>query len=90
MRLCQEHAPSVSSQSLMRDITFTAEAALIAAARRRARADNATRNAQFRIWREESAGRDRPAHKAMEAVERCSASLRTGGHRFTRTELNGR
>ena len=94
MRFCQEHAPRVPSQRLARDptriVTLAAEAALIDAARRRARADNATLNAQFRIRLEESTGRDRRAHKAMEAVERLSASLRTGGCRFTRHEPNER
>lgn len=74
----------------MRNITLSADEALIDAARRRALANNSTLNAQFRTWLEEYVGRDRQAFKAMETVDRLSESLRTGGRRFTREEMNER
>lgn len=74
----------------MRNITLSADAALIDAARRRDLANDSTLNAQFRSWLEEYVGRDRQAFKAMETVDRLSANLRTGVRRFTRDELNER
>lgn len=74
----------------MRNITLSADEALIDAARRRALANNSTLNSQFRSWLEEYVGRDRQAFKAMETIDRLSASLRTGGRRFTRDEMNER
>lgn len=75
---------------MRRNITLSADAGLIDAARRRALANNTTLNAQFRLWLEEFVGRDRQALEAMATVGRLSASLRTGGRRFTRDELNDR
>ena len=74
----------------MRNITLSADAALIDAARRRALANNSTLNAQFRSWLAEYVGRNRQASRAIESVERLSADLRTGGRRFTREEMNER
>lgn len=74
----------------MRNITLSADEGLIDAARRRALANNSTLNAQFRAWLEEYVGRDRQAFRAMETVDRLSESLRTGGRRFTREEMNER
>ena len=74
----------------MRNITLSAYAALIDAARRRALAKNSTLNAQFRLWLEEYVGRNRQASRAIETVERLSADLRTGGRRFIREEMNER
>ena len=74
----------------MRNITLSADEALIDAARRRALANDSTLNAQFRSWLAEYVGRDRQAFKAMDTVDRLSENLRTGGRRFTRDEMNQR
>ena len=74
----------------MRDITLSADDALIEAARRLARDIETTLNSQFRIWLETYVGRDRQAGAAMETISRLSATLRCGGRRFTREEMNDR
>ena len=74
----------------VRNITLSADDALIEAARRLARENDTTLNSQFRIWLESYVGRDRQAGAAMETISRLSATLRSGGRRFTREEMNER
>jgi hypothetical protein len=74
---------------MTRNITFTADEALIDEAREAAAAENTTLNEQFRIWLEQYA-RERRAAKAMETVERMRQYIDTGGRKLTREEMNER
>ncbi|CAN5505893.1 hypothetical protein BH24DEI1_BH24DEI1_16340 [soil metagenome] len=74
----------------MKNITLSADEKLIEAARKRARADHTTLNEQFRRWLESYARRKEQAEEAMRVVEELRGKLRTGGHKFTREEMNER
>jgi hypothetical protein len=74
---------------MARNITFTADEALIAEAREAALAEGTTLNEQFRLWLEQNT-RKRRAAKAMQTVDRLRAYVCTGGRKFTRDELNER
>jgi len=75
----------------MRNITLSADAELIEAARQRARAERTTLNEQFRRWLADYA---RPADKAARAMalidELRARGVSTGGRKFTRDEMNER
>lgn len=73
----------------MKNITFTADEQLIAAAREQARADNTTLNEQFRQWLEQYA-RKRQAARAAEVMERMGQYVSSGGRKLTREQLNER
>ena len=72
-----------------RNITFTADEALIDEAREAARADNTTLNEQFRLWLEQYARRRR-AEKTMQIVAELQRRIDTGGRKPTREEMNER
>ena len=72
-----------------RNITFTADEALIDEAREAARADNTTLNEQFRLWLEQYTQRRR-AEKAMQIVAELQRKIDTGGRKPTREEMNER
>lgn len=74
---------------MTRNITFSADEALIEEAREAARADNTTLNEQFRLWLEQYARR-RQAQKAMQVIAEMQGKINTGGRRFTREEMNER
>ncbi|MDX1604685.1 MAG: hypothetical protein R3202_00760 [Candidatus Competibacterales bacterium] len=74
----------------MKNITLSADEALIEAARERARAERTTVNAEFRRWLAEYARQELQADEAMRWVERLRGRVRTGGRRFTRDEMNER
>ena len=74
---------------MTKNITFTADAALIEEAREVARAESTTLNEQFRIWLEQYARAHRAA-KGMEIVDRIQGYASSGGLRFTREERNER
>lgn len=74
----------------MRNVTFSADERLIEAARNRARRERTTLNEEFRRWLEAYALRENQARTARETIADLQASLRTGGRRFTRDELNER
>ena len=74
---------------MTKNITFSAEEALIEEAREAARADNTTLNEQFRLWLEQYARRQR-AQRAMETVDRLRSYVSSGGSKFTRDEMNER
>ncbi len=74
---------------MTRNITFTADEALIDEAREAARAEGTTLNEQFRLWLEQYA-RKRRAAKAMALVEKLQRKIDTGGRKFTRDEMNER
>jgi hypothetical protein len=74
---------------MARNITFTADEALIDEAREAAAAENTTLNEQFRIWLEQYA-RKRRAERAMKLVAELQGKINTGGRKFTREERNER
>jgi hypothetical protein len=74
----------------MKNITLSADEALIEAARARARAEHTTLNEQFRRWLEEYARRERSAEEAIAVIRELRGYVRTGGRRFTRDEMNER
>ena len=73
----------------MQNITFSADADMIDAARQRAAAEKTTLNAEFRGWLAGYARRHK-AKCAMSAIRSLQAKYATGGRRFTRDELNER
>ena len=74
---------------MTRNITFTADEALIEEAREVAREDNTTLNEQFRLWLE-AYTRKRRAQRGLAVMERIGQYASSGGRRFTRDELNER
>jgi hypothetical protein len=72
----------------MKNITMTADAALIEAARARARSENTTLNEQFRLWLASYARKQR-----MQQYEQVMSALRgklVVGRKLTRDEMNER
>lgn len=74
---------------MSKNITFSADEALIEEAREAARADNTTLNEQFRLWLTHYARRRR-AERAMRVVTELQGKINTGGRKFTREEMNER
>lgn len=74
----------------MKNITLSADEGLIEAARERARAEHTTLNEQFRLWLKDYARREQQADEAMAVVRELRGKVRTGGHKFTRDEMNER
>ena len=74
----------------MRNITLTADEALIQAARKRANAENTTLNDAFRRWLASYARRDRQAADAMTLIDEIGSYARSGGRPFSRDERNER
>lgn len=74
----------------MKNITLSADEALIEAARERARSEGTTLNAQFRHWLSDYARSERRAEEAMAVVRELRGKVRTGGRKFTRDEMNER
>ena len=72
----------------MKNITMSADEALIEAARQRARSENTTLNEQFRLWLAGYARKQR-----MQQYEQVMAGLRgklVVGRKLTRDEMNER
>ena len=74
----------------MKNITLSADEALIEAARQRATAENTTLNAQFRRWLADYVGRQRQADAALATIDALQEFIDTGGLRFSREEMNER
>jgi hypothetical protein len=74
----------------MRNITLSADDALIDEARRRATAKHTTLNEEFRRWLEEYVGEVNRVERAMATVEELQKAINTGGRKFTRDEMNER
>lgn len=74
----------------MKNITFSADESLIAAARARAAAEQSTLQEAFRGWLERYALREANAERAMRTIADLRVSVRTGGRRFSREERNER
>ena len=73
----------------MKNITLTADGALIEAARRQAAAEGTSLNEQFRIWLASYAKRQR-VQRFDEVLATLRESVSTRGRRFTRDEMNER
>ena len=73
----------------MKNITLSADEALIEAARQRARTEHTTLNAQFRLWLADYARREQQAERAMETIRELRGKLRVG-RKLTRDEMNER
>jgi hypothetical protein len=72
----------------MKNITLSADERLIEKARERARAKHTTLNEEFRRWLADYVGYQRTADDAMGLLRELQAKYTTGGHKFTRDELN--
>ncbi len=74
----------------MKNITFSADERRIEEARQRAREQNTTLNEAFRAWLEEYSGRAERVKRALRTLEEMRGSIDSGGHKFTRDEMNER
>ena len=74
----------------MKNITLSADEALIKAARQRAASENTTLNEQFRRWLERYVHRERQAERALAVIDSLAEVIDTGGRKFTREEMNER
>ncbi len=74
----------------MKNITLSADEALIEAARRRAAEEHTTLNEQFRLWLSRYARRERQADLARQTIRDLRRVIRTGGRKFSRDEMNER
>lgn len=84
------HGPRVFWVAAMKNITLSADEALIEAARERARAEHSTLNEQFRVWLADYAQRGRQADEAMSVIRELRGKWTTGGRKFSRDEMNER
>ncbi len=74
----------------MKNITLSADDKLIEAARERARTEQTTLNEQFRRWLADYVRQEQQTESAMALIEELRRQARTGGHKFTRDEMNER
>ena len=74
----------------MKRITFSADAAMVEAARERARAEGATLGDAFRRWLQAYARPEDRAEKMMDVIRDLQGRVSTGGRRFTRDERTER
>ncbi len=73
----------------MKNITFSADEAMLQEARRLAAAEHTTLNEKFRLWLGDYVGRRRRATRAMRTVRELGGRLRVGA-KLTRDEMNER
>jgi hypothetical protein len=74
----------------MKKITLSASAELIEAARRRAWGEHTTLNAEFRRWLADYTLAKQRRGEAMALIRQLRGHVRTGGHQFSRDEMNER
>lgn len=74
----------------MKNITLSADEALIQAARERARAERTTLNAEFRRWLQSYSAREDKARGYEALMHELRGRVKTGGRKFTREEMNER
>lgn len=74
----------------MKNITFSMDENLIEAARRRASLENTTLNELFRLRLESYVHRKQRTTSAMKTIREAQRSVRTGGRKLTREEMNER
>ena len=75
---------------VVKNITLTADAALIEAARKRASDEQTTLNEAFRRWLEEYAGRKAQAQRARAVWDDVLTRAGLERQKFTRDEMNER
>lgn len=80
---------SRAQEGTLKNITLTADGALIDAARAQARADNTTLNEQFRLWLAQYARKQR-VRQFRELMDELQPLASSGGRKFTRDEMNER
>jgi hypothetical protein len=73
----------------MRNITLSADEALIEEARTLARSENSTLNEQFRLWLEAYTRKQR-VQRFRAVMDDLQGKIDTGGRKFTRDEMNER
>ena len=73
----------------MKNITLSADDALIEAARQRAASERTTLNEQFRRWLADYVGRKRQAAEAAQVMQELQGRLQVG-RRLAREEVNER
>ncbi|MCY4026408.1 MAG: hypothetical protein OXH75_08855 [Acidobacteria bacterium] len=73
----------------MRNITLSADGALIEAARQKAASEHTTLNEQFRLWLADYVGRKRRAAEAVRVMRELQGRLHVG-RKLTREETNER
>ena len=74
----------------MKNITFSADENLIAAARRRAAAEDSSLNEQFRLWLQRYVRGEKQPADTVRVIREIQRSIFTGGQKFTRDEMNER
>lgn len=74
---------------VVKNITLTADEALIEAARNRARAEHTTLNEAFRLWLADYAQAQRRLQRSEEVLSQLRGRLQVGG-RLGRDEMNAR
>ncbi|MEM6431553.1 MAG: hypothetical protein AAF708_20110 [Deinococcota bacterium] len=74
----------------MKNITLSADEALIEAARARAREEHTTLNEQFRIWLEIYSRKEQRLEEARALLKELQSKYSTDGRKFTRDEMNER
>ena len=72
------------------NITFSADPALIEAAREKARAERTTLDAEFRRWLEDYSRTGDRVAKRDALMKRLREKVNTGGRKLTRDEMNER
>lgn len=73
---------------MLKNITLSADAQLIAKARKKAQSDNTTLNAQFREWLEKYTRLGKPASDYEQLMQRMNYAQPT--KKYSRDELNER
>lgn len=73
----------------MRNITLSADDALIEAARQKAASEHTTLNEQFRLWLADYVGRERRAAEAVRVMRELEGRLNVG-RKLTREGMNER
>lgn len=73
----------------MKNITLSADAELIEAARQRAAMEHTTLNEKFRSWLLDYVGRQRQASRAMRTIRELQGQMRVG-KKLTREQMNER
>jgi hypothetical protein len=78
---------------MLKNITFSAEDALIEAARARARQEDTTLNEKVREWLEAYARKETEGERRVAAFREAMEKLKhidSGGRKYTRDEMNER
>ena len=73
----------------MKNITLSADAELIEAARQRAAMEHTTLNEKFRSWLLDYVGRQRQASRAMRTIRELQGQMRVGT-KLSREQMNER